>query len=109
MKKPTKKLQIKEVSSTLIDYGKYTPDQLRDIADTMDLDNVAYIRLEPTGWESGFEVYKGVYETQQEMEERYKKELVAYNSWKKLHEEHKQKRIIALEKEAKALGLKVIK
>ena len=108
MKKPSKKpIEVKE-DCYLIDIDiKYTPEDLRDIANRMEQNNISSIIMEYYGYDGGIDFYQYRMESPIEAEVRYTKEMKKYEKWKadeKIRKEKQREKII---KEAKKLGLTV--
>lgn len=102
MKKPSKQQQlIEEYSSILEICVNYTPEDLRNIADSMEDMNIEFVRIE-----GGFQEFvQGKKESDQEAEVRYKKEIKKWETWKKKEVERQEKQRQRLIKEAKKLGM----
>ena len=106
MKRPTKKQQeIRECSSLMDIYVEYTPDQLREIADEMDLKGIQSIEVETEYDHTEF--YHKRLETEDEAAKRYKTQYAQWKNFKMTAAERKEKQKQQLIKEAKKLGLTV--
>lgn len=106
MKKPTKAPQTIRRESFLIElWNRYSPKDLRDIADQMDAESISFIEFDQ-GY-SHTEVYEHKLESELEAEVRYTKEMKKYNTFLANSKKKKEKEKLALIKKAKALGLKV--
>ena len=105
MKKPKKeKINIEKYSHYFESYTPYTPQDLREIASSMESCGVISVEFCLDGYDGHFKCLEKKLETDRELERRYKKELASYNKYLKSEDNRKKKLII----EAKKLGLKLI-
>ena len=108
MKKPSKNPILKKARCHLFDIEVvYSPDDLRDIAYSMETQNLEGIMLEASYETSDFVEFRR--ETPREASVRYGKELKKWNKWKEDQKKAKQKKKDRLIREAKKLGLKISK
>lgn len=116
MKRPTKKIQEKLIIEAEVlnefDIDKFfTPDELRGVADVMESEEFLRVGLIDISGCGDMYVERQAYrmETVSEAEERYGKEKILYDNWKKRAERNKQARKVRLAEEAEAMGLKLVK
>lgn len=109
MKKPTKTPKL--IEQETYEYIEYdvliSPDYLISMANRMKENNIEFIKIQTISWNEPPDIHIYKYETPDQVEKRYSKELKDYNKFLDKQAKLKEKNKANILREAKKLGLKI--